>query len=158
MPGNDDADYAFDKVPRGPLRMTVTRRQFLPAMVTEFLAWSEKDSGKNAFKLADLGTFSDGQLAAVVPVITAGSRISVKDNFVWGQPPKAQRTRRLFPVRSPAAAAFNQFNGERRLDACARNLAQATGWNSERSFAYVRGLFLCLVLVGLSHPRDGSVH
>jgi hypothetical protein len=123
-------------------------------MLTEYLAWSEQVGGAKVYKLADLGTFTDEQLSGVIPVITAGSQITVKEGLVWGQPPQSAQPRRMFPVDSPAVTAFNHFNGLTYLEQAAHALAQATGWAAERSFAYTRGLFLCLVIVGLSHPRD----
>jgi hypothetical protein len=144
--------YAFEKFPRRPLVSGVTRRRLWSALTTEFLVYSGKGRGGTACKLADLGELPDEQLAEVVPEVVPGCEIAVRGGFAWGRPPLAGRPIELFPLDSPALTAFNLFNGLTPLGEAGVRLAQASGWDEARSFAYVRGLFLCLVMAGICRP------
>ena len=144
--------YAFEKFPRRPLVSGVTRRRLWSALTTEFLVYSGQGRGGTAYKLADLGELPDEQLAEVVPEVVPGCEIAVRGGFAWGRPPSARRPIELFPLDSPALTAFNSFNGLTPLGEASVRLAQASGWDEARSLAYVRGLFLCLVMAGICRP------
>jgi len=150
---SDDTDrFAFDKFPRGFLAFGVSRRQFLPTLVNDFLVSCDKTDGRPTYKLSDLGTWEDDKLAVVIPRVVKGCEISVEDGFVWGQPPKTIQPVKLFPIDSPARVAFNNINGTISIWGISEEVRLAAGWDDERSFSYVRGLFLWLVLTRVCQP------
>ncbi len=153
MPEDPD-QYDFAKFPRGSLALHIPRRRFWSALVTEMQVTTGKSEGGRAYKLANLGNWADAQLAGIIPTIVKGCQISVNEGFVWAQPPGARQPAQLFPLDAPALAAYNRMNGQVRLDENARCLGRETGWDWEHSFAYVRGLFLWLVLAGVCYPRE----
>ena len=148
-----DADrFAFDQFPRGLLAFSVSRRQFLPTLVNDFLVTCEETDGRPAYKLADLGTWPEEKLVTVIPRVIKGCRISVEAGFVWGQPPGISKPVKLFPLDSPATLAFNHINGLTSIQEINEAVRLAAGWDLEHSFAYVRGLFLWLVLTRVCEP------
>ena len=149
-----DEQFAFEKFPRGRLQFRLSRRQLWSALSTEFMVVRKEQQGEDTYKLSDLGALPDEALADVIPVVAPGCRISTGDGFVWGQPSAAAKPIQLFPLDSPALAAFNLFNGLTPLSEAAKYLAAATGWESALSFAFARGLFLSLVLAGVCAPKE----
>jgi hypothetical protein len=148
-------NYAFENFPRSPLPEMVSRRELFSAILTKMAAETHKNHGQSVLKLSELGEWPDEKIAALIPVITPNSRISIKDGFVIGQPPRSDRSYKLFPLRSPALTAFNLINGLNTLEQVSVQLANETGWERPLCFAYSRGLFLALVVAGLSLPKDG---
>lgn len=144
--------YAFDQVPRGRLALRVSRRGLLQALAREVVVLGDRERGAPTFRIADLGEWPDEQLAELAPAVTPGCEISVRDGFVWGRPPRADRPLRLFPLDSPAVTVFNLFNGSNTLGAAGGRLAESLGWEPARGLAYARGLFLCLGLAGVCQP------
>jgi len=145
--------FAFDQVPRAPLPFNVNRRHLYSALFTEFNVYSGKDEGGTAYKLADLGVWPDEKLYMLTPVVAAGCKISIADGIVCGQPEGATKPVQLFPLDSPALAAFNLFNGQTLLGEVSRQMAKEQSWDDTHAFAYVRGLFLWLVLAGVCQPK-----
>lgn len=149
----DDAErYAFDKFPRRLLAFNVSRRHLVPALVNDFLVTCESVDGRPAYKLADLGIWQDDQLSVLTPRVVKDCRITVEQGFVFGQPPSAKKPIKLFPLDSPATFAFNLIDGTRSLQEISDSLVAQTRWDSSRSFAYTRGLFLWLVLTCVCQP------
>lgn len=150
---NDDSGrFAFDTFPRGSLSFHINRRQFLPALLQELTVACEQDDGRPTFKLADLGLLPDDQLAVLIPRIVRGCSIHIDDSFVWGKSPGMKKAIRLFPLDSPARIAFNGMNGMTSIGEISTALASASGWDAGRSFSYVRGLFLWLVIARVCQP------
>lgn len=145
--------YAFDRVPRAPLPFNVNRRHLLSALFTELEVSSGKNDGGTAYKLADLGVWTDEQLYMLTPIVTAGCVVSLQGEMVYGQPAGAGKPIPLFPKDSPALFAFNLFNGLTLLGEVAQQLSDEQSWEVPLAFAYVRGLFLWLVLAGVCVPR-----
>jgi hypothetical protein len=152
MSDSDDR-FAFDEFPRKKLSFGFTRRQLWSVLTMNLQVYSGQGEGGSAFKLADLGGLPDHQLAGFTPRVISGCKITVGDGFVWGQPPDADQPVQLFPSDSPALKAFNLFNGQTSLAEVSRCLGQEMGWDEDRSFAYVRGLFLTLVLAHICQPE-----
>jgi hypothetical protein len=152
-PPADPDRYAFEQFPHGTLAFHLPRRKFLTALAAEFLVSARRREGEQVFALADLGNWTNEQLAGIVPVISQDCEIAVMEGCVWGRPPGRQQPVQLFPLAAPILAVFNRLNGQTSLEANARSLEQETGWNAERSFAYVRGLFLWLVLARVCLPK-----
>jgi hypothetical protein len=144
--------FAFDKFPRGLLAFQVSRRQFLPALVNDFLVSSDEINGRPTYKLSDLGNWEDEVLGNVIPRVVKGCLITVKDGFVWGRPPKVNQPIKLFPLDSPARVAFNFINGTTSIQEISEEVCRTTGWEHERGFSYIRGLFLWLVLTRVCQP------
>jgi hypothetical protein len=145
--------YAFDKIPHCNIPFNVDRSQFISKLVTEFLVYSGKGEGGSAYKLSDLGIWPDEQIAMLMPYVIPSCKITIQDGFIYGQSSTSHKHRRLFPLDSPALTAFNMFNGELLISEVSQRLAQETGWETERSFAYVRGLFLSLVCAEICLPK-----
>jgi hypothetical protein len=145
--------YAFELVPRAPLPFNVNRRRLFSALFTELDVYSGVNDGGTAYKLSDLGVWSDEQLYMLTPQVTAGCQISLSNGLVHGLPQGTLKPLKLFPVDSPALPAFNQFNGQTLLGEVARSLAKDQNWDHAHAFAYVRGLFLWLVLAGVCQPK-----
>jgi len=156
MSKSEDERFDFEKVPYQKLDFCLTRRQLWSSLSTNLQVYSGKGEGGSAYKLADLGDLPPEKLGAVIPEIVPGCEITVSEGFVWGKPPAKEQAFKLFPLASPALTAFNLFNGENALLEISRRLSECSEWDMVHSFAYVRGLFLCLVLIGVSLPRHFS--
>ncbi len=152
MTQRDDTRYAFEQVPRGQLAFKANRRKFLPSLLVEIQAFNKKADGGAVLKLADLGNCSDEELAGIIPVIVPGCEISLINDSVYARPPDAIEPFELFPVGTPALKVFNLFNGFNTLDEACYQLLLETDWEIPRAFAYVRGVFLWLVLAGVCRP------
>jgi hypothetical protein len=148
-------NYDFENFPRQLLPEMVSRRELFSAILTKMKAESHKNRGQRVLSLSELGQAPDEKLSSMIPLITKNSTISIKDGFVIGEPPRSDRTYKLFPLSSPALTAFNLINGSNSIDKISLQLAHETGWEQSQSFAYVRGLFLTLVVAGLCRPKDG---
>lgn len=149
-----DEQFAFEKFPRGRLQFRFSRRQLLSALSTEFRVVRKEQQGEDTYKLSGLGALPDEALADIIPVVAPGCRITARDGVVWGQPPAAAKPIQLFPLDSPALTTFNLFNGLTPVSEAAKSLAAVTGWELALSFAFVRGLFLSLVLAGVCAPKE----
>lgn len=145
--------FPFENFPRAPLPTGVSRDKLWAIMRLELEVSSGIREGGIAHKLAGLGEWTDDRLASVAPVVNPGSKIFIQDGFIYGHPPDSRTRIQLFPLESPALQVFNAFNGDNLLVEIADSLAKSTGWGMERSFAYTRGVFLCLVTLGLCQPK-----
>jgi len=146
--------YAFDRFPQGNLSFRFNRRQLWTELKTGYdVIRAKHEQGVNTYTLSNLGNWPDEQLAEVTPMIVPDCKITAKEGYVWGQPPSSDSATRLFPLDSRATTAFNLFNGLNTLYEVNEYFAPVTGWDSSRSFAYARGLFLSLVLAGVCLPK-----
>ncbi len=148
-------DYAFEQFPRGEIHFTYSRRRFLSALMTEMRVFNKSDDGHVGRKLSDLGAWPDQDLLCVAPVIAPEAQIEPEDGSLTGFSPSAGRGEPvvLFSLELPAYQVYLQFNGLNSLTEIAGNLAQQTGWSEDKAFAYTRGVFLSLVVLGLARPR-----
>jgi len=144
--------YEFESFPRGKLPAQLTRRQFFSGLINEIRAFAHEENHP-VYRLSDLGDMPNQDLVWVVPVLLPGGEISSKEGYVWGKAPAARNPVRLFPADSPAAFVLEQFNGERTIVDASRSLAVSAVWDKQRAFAYVRGVFLWLVLAKLYVPK-----
>ncbi len=151
--GRDD-NYDFERLPRGRLNFSVSRRQFFPALLQEFLAYCDSIEGRPAHNLAELGLWADEDLYRLCPRIAPECKIHVQDGLVWAQHPTSKQPIKLFPIDSPARVAFNEMNGLKSLREIAQQVQSITDWDEQRSFAYVRGLFLWLVFTKVCRPDN----
>jgi len=146
-------NYTFEEFPRSSLKFKFNRRQFFSTLAGEVQVHKGQTQGGSAYKLPQLGSLPDEQLACYIPMVVPDCTISVKEGFVWGQPPALGQMVKLFPTEPPALLAFNRFNGLTPLGAVGHRLAQEMGWERERGFAYARGLFLHLITLGVCLPK-----
>jgi hypothetical protein len=160
--------YEFDQFPRGSLALKRSRRRLWSGLVRAMQIAAGESQGGRAYPLAELGNWSDAQLAGIVPVVLAGCHINVQERaessgfraessrlrFVMALPPGARQPLKLFPLDTPALAVYNRMNGQISLEANARCLEHETGWSAQRCFAYVRGLFLWLILARVCVPKE----
>ncbi|NWJ49148.1 MAG: hypothetical protein HXX08_25100 [Chloroflexi bacterium] len=146
--------YAYENFPRARLSFRITRRQLWSAIVTRVETRRQENKGRSVFDLQELGNYSDEQLSGLAPAIVDGCEISVTEGFIYCLPPGRIAAVQLFPQDSPALIAFNLFNGLTTLGEAAKQLSTEMDWDIKHSFAYIRGLFLALVLEGVCLPAS----
>ncbi len=144
--------FAFEEFPRGKLPAQLTRRQFFSGLMNEVRAFARSEDHP-VYRLSDLGDMPDAELAFVVPTLLPGSETVEQEGFIWGNAPGTRRGVRLFPAESAARFVLEQFDGQRSIVDASRKLAGQLGWEKQRAFAYVRGVFLWLVLAKLCAPK-----
>jgi hypothetical protein len=145
----DSDPFAFEQFPRGWLAFRTSRGKLLPDLLENLHAYAGET---RAFKLDELSTWPDEQLGQIIPQQVPAARISLKDGWVYALPPKASCPLKIFSTRSPALGAFNQMNGKTSLSQIAAVVEEEHGWSGEQAFAYVRGVFLYLVLGRICQP------
>jgi hypothetical protein len=146
--------FAFEDFPHQPLNFQVSRKRFFSSLL-EYLHVSDLETtGVPAYNLSSLGMLPDEDLAQIVPEVLPECKISLKDGYVWGKMREKSQPTRLFPANSPALMVFNLFDRKNTLVDASRQLALEKRWEASYSFAYVRGLFLWLVLLKVCQPRN----
>lgn len=150
----DEEDFPFEQFGRHALPIQLPRQSLLSALLNEISVHSGEARGGEGRRLTELGSRPDEELYGVVPLILPGSQVHIEGRVVLGKPPAGERTYRLFSVQSPALVAYNLMNGENALAEIADSLRQHTGWDEAHSFAYVRGVFLSLVTIGMAQPKN----
>jgi hypothetical protein len=147
------AAYPFEQFPRRRLPLGITRDKLWSVIQIELEVSDGLRDGGVAFKLADLGEWPDEKLALIIPLVIPGCKIFIKHNFAYATPPKSHQSIQLFPLSSPAAQAFNTFDGINLLAEIASTVARTNTWDDDHAFAYCRGLFLSLVTLGICQPK-----
>jgi hypothetical protein len=137
--------YAFEDFPRKELRFVLSRRQLFTDLIMQALVMVGEADGGMGFRLSQLGSLPDAELAHLVPAIRPDCAITSTDEFVWGKLPDEPQAIPLFPRQPATLCAFNAMNGRTALGAIGRKLAHEMGWEPERGYAFTRGLFLHLV-------------
>jgi len=150
---NEQRPDGFECFPRERLRVNLDRRQLLGFVWTELKVAAHRQQGGAAVKLPDLGSLSDELLELITPTISPHYRLGEHDDFLWAHPVRDGRPIKLFPASSPARRVLNHIDGAKMLGAVALRFSTDVGWEPELGFAYVRGVFLHLVTVGLCLPR-----
>ena len=102
--------------------------------------------------LSQLGNLPDEQLSEIIPKILPDCKILIEHGFVLATPAGADEATELFSVDSPALTVFNQFNGQTFLADVVGTIARNMDWDIDYAFAYVRGVFLSLVVAGVCIP------
>jgi hypothetical protein len=155
--GNETVDRQdpAGPVPRRELPFACSRRSFLPALLREALVTLDLACGQRGGRLAGLGELPDRELGTIRPVVNPAYEILVEDDQVWGRYRGTDKIVHLFSLaEKETLLAFNLFDGQHTLDQAGQRLAQETGWEGERAFAYVRDLFLTLVGYLVCLPKD----
>ena len=136
--------------------MRMTRRQFFSGLMDEVRAYSQT-SDHPYYRLCDLGDMPNATLAFIVPVPIPGGEFFTEVEYIWGKPAQARTPIRLFPADSQASYVLHQFNSKNNISDTSRNLALQAGWDKQKAFAYVRGVFLWLVLAKLFAPANQKI-
>lgn len=137
-------------VPRRPLSFSVTRRElFRPLRPGAEHGRPEGD--RPAYKLKTLGVLSDEELARITPVLVGGCRLAISDGMVWGWAPADETPRRLCAAGHTNLLILHAIDGHTSLGAISDAVHAETELR-ERSFGYVRALFLKLVLARMATP------
>lgn len=121
------------------------RRKFWRALLQEVFIMSGTVKGGQGFKLADLDSMSDEQLALVKPAVNAKCRIFVEQGYVCSRDQQDQQTEtalKLFPVKQDFLVLFNMFNGQRTLEEIGRQASLEMGWEQAEAFTRAKTLFL----------------
>jgi hypothetical protein len=142
------------KHPRRDLPFTCSRRTFFRALFQEASVIHGSLKGKEGFRLSELGSLPDGQLARVRPVVHPDHEIFLDQGYVCSRRKRAEATSKLFPTEKENLVAFNMFNGRYDLGQIGGRLAQEMGWDETSAFAHVRDLFLSLIERGVCVPQD----
>lgn len=137
--------YAFEDFPRKELRFVLSRRQLFTDLIMQARVMVGEADGGVGFRLSQLGSLPDAELAHLIPTVRPDCAISATDDFVWGKLPDEPRAIPLFPRQPATLCAFNAMNGRTPLGEVGRRVAQEMDWPSSRGFAFARGLFLHLV-------------
>lgn len=136
---------AFEDFPRKELRFVLSRRQLFTDLIMQALVMVGEADGGVGFRLSQLGSLPDEELAHFVPSMRQDCAIWSTDDAIWGKLPDDPQSIWLFPRQPATLCAFNAMNGRTALGAIGRKLAQEMDWPSSRGFAFARGLFLHLV-------------
>lgn len=144
----------IEDVPRRSLLFSVTRRELFRSLTPQARHRRPADD-LPAYRLTTLGALADEELASITPVLAAGCRLSISEGMVWGQPPGDQAPRRLCAAEPANLLILRAIDGRTALGAVAEQVQHETQL-SERSFAYVRALFLRLVLAHVATPVQGA--
>jgi hypothetical protein len=145
--------YAFELFPRGDLPIAIGRREALLKVVTDLRVRAGQGRGGNAHRLSGLGSLGDEVLGLLSPMLLPDCRIEEGEGLVWARLSGARRPVALFPADSPARSVFDRFDGQTMIESLARTLAAEQEWAEAKAFAYVRGLFLHLMTLGVCAPK-----
>lgn len=145
-------DYPFEQFPRGEIQLSTPRRRFLSDLMAEIRVFNHQSDGHVGRKLSDLGSWPDEDLYCVIPIIMSGAKIDSEGEYISATPVGRHKIV-LFSINSPAYLVYSLFDGVNSLDEIADTLARETGWTAEKAFAYTRGVFLSIVMLGLCQPK-----
>lgn len=134
----------FDKFPRHELAFPIRRRDLLPALARELIVLSQATKGRLAFRLSELGSLPDEQLAVIVPVLNPAFEVYVEHDHLWARDEQTGSRFEEFPVVNENTLTFSMFDGTRNLGEIGKRVALEMGWDEAKGFAHARGLFLSL--------------
>ena len=130
--------------PRTPLSFVCNRRNFFKALLEEMIVTVKTARGGWSFRLSELGTLPDDQLAEIIPAMNPAYEIYVEDDHLWTRHKQNGKKFQEFMLTEANRQTFNLFNGRNTLGEIARQLSQIFGWEETTAFAHARGLFLSL--------------
>ena len=122
-----------------------SRRNLWRALLQEAFVTQDALRGQPGFRLSELGSLPDEQLAQIRPIVNPEYEIFVEEGYVCSRYKKTKATQKLFPLKRENVVAFDLFNGQHSLAEVGARLAQEMGWDEARGFAHARDLFLSLV-------------
>ena len=121
------------------------RRTFFKVMLQEFVVARGALKGKLGYRLTEIGTLPDEQLAQIKPIVNPACEIFVDAGYVWARFKQADKVYRLFSTEQKNLTVFNMFNGRNTLETISQRLAQDPAWEEASAFAHVKTLFVSLV-------------
>lgn len=139
---------------RRGLSFACSRRDFWPALLQEVLVTYKSIKGQPGYRLAELGTLPDEQLAQIKPIINPEYEICVENEYVCCRLQGAQTTRQLFQMNKANLLTFNLFNGQHNLTEISRCLSEQMGWDQDQGFAFAKAFFTALVERMVCVPQD----
>lgn len=133
----------------------VDRRGFFQNLLGEAVLLAEEVQGRPQLRLADLDKLPLDKLQEIMPTLTDGVTILIRDGEVWAQVAgERPTTRRLFDLTPQVKAVIDSFDGQRSIGEIAEALAHETAWPRQQTLEYVRETFLKLVHLGLCVPSN----
>ena len=142
---------------RQGLSFTCSRRDFWPALLQELAVTYKSIKGQPGYKLAELGTLPDEQLAQIRPIINPEYEICVENEYVCCRLKGSETTRQLFQMNKANLLTFNLFNGQHSLTEIGTCLSEQMGWDQDQGFGFAKELFVALVERMVCVPRDPLV-
>ena len=140
--------------PSSSMKIRVSRRGMLSAAADAAEERLLSQKGMPSFRIEDLTSFDDEQLAEIWPIVNKSARISLNKGVVYAETSASVDPIPLFDVQSPALYIFNQFNGLQPMSEILPKVAQHTGWDEERTRETVRTVFLKLCEVRVCEPGN----
>ena len=138
--------------PSSSMKIRVSRRGVLSAAADAAEERMRSQSGMPSFRIEDLTSFDDEQLAEIWPIVNKSARISLEKGIVYAETSASVDPIPLFEVKSPALFIFNQFNGLQPMSEILPKVAEHTGWDERRTRSFVRAVFLKLCEVRVCEP------
>ena len=130
------------------------RRRFFRYMARETVVWFEQLCGRPHILISDIARLPPEVLTSVIPRMRPGLQIIAGVDRVSARLPDGDRTVELLPCDEANLFVFNRFNGQNGLGQISAELAAAMSWPPERSFAFVRDLFLRLLALQVCVPAN----
>ncbi len=135
----------IEDYPRTDLSFVCSRRNFFRALLQEVVVTIKTAKGGQSFRLSQLGSMSDDQLAQIIPTMNPAYEIFVEEGYLWTRHKQTEKRHQEFSLNEENKQVFNRFNGRNTLGEIARQLNHDLGWEKTKAFAHARGLFLSLV-------------
>jgi hypothetical protein len=142
------------KHPRRDQAFTCSRRQFLPALLQEMFVIAGAFKGRQGFRLSELGSLPDSQLAQIKPIVNPEYEIFMDQGHVCSRSRRTEATLKLFPIEKENLVVFNMFNGRHSLAEIGERLSQEMSWDEAKGFEHARDLFLSLISHLVCVPKD----
>ena len=112
------------KHPRRDLSFSCSRRTFFRALLQELIVTGGSVKGGQGYRLSELGSLPDDQLAQVRPMVNPEHEIFVDQGQVCSRARKTGATLVLFPMDRENLAVFNLFDGRHSLVATSVTVAE----------------------------------
>lgn len=139
------------------LAFSCSRRRFLPMLLREAIVTAGMLRGRPGFRLSDLGSLPDEQLATIRPVVNPAYEIRTENRVVSARDRRTGTALELFSLEDVATVAlFNLFDGQHTLAEAGEQLAQALALDEgpRQGFSLARDLFLSLAGKLVCVPKD----
>ncbi len=133
-----------DEYPRKDLPFVCSRRNFFGALINEIVITAKTARGGQSFRLSNLGSLPDDQLAKITPIMNPAYEIYVEEEYLWTRNKQTGKTYQEFLLNEENRRTFNLFNGRNTLGEIARQLSRDLAWEEDFAFAQARGIFLSL--------------
>jgi hypothetical protein len=133
---------------------SVGRRQFWLALLQEIAVIRGTFKGGEAYRLSELDSLPDQQLAQIKPIVHPDCQIMIDQGHVWSKFSDIEVPLKLFAIKQENLTVFNMFNGQHALDEIGERLSQEMAWEPARGFAHAKDLFLSLARLLVCMPGN----